>query len=172
MTLSLRVAHRLTRPTRDLMKVRGGTPHAHLVMAGFVPAIYPKLIGWPPLRACVDGRDKPGHDGYFLVSCPPAGGGRPSLNETGGTAVMGQYIASADGEVGFSLVWESPVELDAAIVEIDRQVDALIGGMEQAGRFRLLIALLCKIPGVSKLAAMSILAEARHRHELVVPRRT
>jgi transposase len=31
--------------------------------------------------------------------------------------------------------------------------------MEQAGRFRLLIALLCKIPGVSKLAAISILAE-------------
>jgi transposase len=50
-------------------------------------------------------------------------------------------------------------ELDASIVEIDRQVDALIGGMEQAARFRLLIALLCKIPGVSKLAAISILAE-------------
>lgn len=50
-------------------------------------------------------------------------------------------------------------ELDAAIVEIDRQADALIAGMEQAGRFRLLIALLCKIPGVSKIAATSILAE-------------
>jgi transposase len=50
-------------------------------------------------------------------------------------------------------------ELDAAIVEIDRQVDALIAGMQQAARFRLLIALLCKIPGVSKLAAISILAE-------------
>jgi transposase len=50
-------------------------------------------------------------------------------------------------------------ELDAAIVEIDRQVDALIAGMEKAGRFRLLIALLCQIPGVSKLAATSILAE-------------
>jgi transposase len=50
-------------------------------------------------------------------------------------------------------------ELDAAIVEIDRQVDALIAGMEKAGRFRLLIALLCQIPGVSKLAAISILAE-------------
>jgi transposase len=50
-------------------------------------------------------------------------------------------------------------ELDAAIVEIDRQADALIAGMEQAGRFRLLTALLCKIPGVSKLAAISILAE-------------
>jgi transposase len=50
-------------------------------------------------------------------------------------------------------------ELDAAIVEIDRQVDALIAGMQQAVRFRLLIALLCKIPGVSKLAAISILAE-------------
>jgi len=50
-------------------------------------------------------------------------------------------------------------ELEASIVEIDRQVDALIAGMEQAGRFRLLIALLCKIPGVSKLAAISILAE-------------
>ena len=50
-------------------------------------------------------------------------------------------------------------ELDAAIVEIDRQVDALIGGMQQAGRFRLLIALLCKMPGVSKLSAISILAE-------------
>lgn len=50
-------------------------------------------------------------------------------------------------------------ELDAAIVAIDRQVDALIAGMEKAGRFRLLTALLCKIPGVSKLAAISILAE-------------
>ena len=50
-------------------------------------------------------------------------------------------------------------ELEAAIVEIDQQVDALIDGMEKAGRFRLLIALLCKIPGVSKLAAVSILAE-------------
>jgi transposase len=50
-------------------------------------------------------------------------------------------------------------ELDAAIVAIDRQVDGLIAGMEKAGRFRLLIALLCKIPGVSKLAAITILAE-------------
>lgn len=50
-------------------------------------------------------------------------------------------------------------ELDAAIVEIDRQVDALIAGIQQAGRFRLLIALLCKMPGVSKLSAISILAE-------------
>jgi transposase len=49
--------------------------------------------------------------------------------------------------------------LDAAIVAIDRQVDALIAGMEKAGRFRRLTALLCKIPGVSKLAAISILAE-------------
>jgi hypothetical protein len=38
-------SHRLTRPTRDLMKVRDGAPHAYLVMAGLVPAIYPKLIG-------------------------------------------------------------------------------------------------------------------------------
>jgi transposase len=50
-------------------------------------------------------------------------------------------------------------ELEAANVEIDRQADALIASMEQAGRFRMLIALLCKIPGVSKLAAISILAE-------------
>jgi transposase len=50
-------------------------------------------------------------------------------------------------------------ELDAAIVEIDRQADALIGGMANAGRFRQLIARLCEIPGVSKLAAISILAE-------------
>ena len=50
-------------------------------------------------------------------------------------------------------------ELDATIAEIDRQADALIAGMEKAGRFRLLIALLCKVPGVSKLAAISILAE-------------
>ncbi len=50
-------------------------------------------------------------------------------------------------------------ELEASIVEIDRQVDALIGGMPQADRFRRLTALLCKIPGVSKLAAISILAE-------------
>jgi transposase len=50
-------------------------------------------------------------------------------------------------------------ELDASIVEIDRQVDALIGDMQQVDRFRRLIALLCKIPGVSKLAAISILAE-------------
>jgi len=27
------------------MKVRDGAPHAYLVMAGLVPAIYPKLIG-------------------------------------------------------------------------------------------------------------------------------
>jgi hypothetical protein len=38
-------------------------------------------------------------------------------------------------------------------------VDALIAGTQQAGRFRLLIALLCKMPGVSKLSAISILAE-------------
>ena len=50
-------------------------------------------------------------------------------------------------------------ELDAAIVEIDRQVDARIAGMEKAARFRMLTALLCKIPGVSKLAAITILAE-------------
>jgi transposase len=49
--------------------------------------------------------------------------------------------------------------LDASIAALDRQVDKLIGGMEQAARFRLLIALLCKIPGVSKLSATSILAE-------------
>jgi len=50
-------------------------------------------------------------------------------------------------------------ELEAANAAIDRQADALIASMEQAGRFRMLIALLCKIPGVSKLAAVSILAE-------------
>ena len=50
-------------------------------------------------------------------------------------------------------------ELDAAIVAIDQEVDALIAGMQQAARFRRLIALLCKTPGVSKLAAISILAE-------------
>jgi transposase len=49
--------------------------------------------------------------------------------------------------------------LEKAIVAIDRQVDKLIGGLAQAARFRLLIALLCKVPGVSKLAAISILAE-------------
>lgn len=49
--------------------------------------------------------------------------------------------------------------LEAAVEAIDRQVDRLIGGLEQAARFRLLIALLCKVPGISKLAAVSILAE-------------
>lgn len=37
--------------------------------------------------------------------------------------------------------------------------DTLIGGLEQAARFRLLIALLCKVPGVSRVSALSILAE-------------
>jgi transposase len=49
--------------------------------------------------------------------------------------------------------------LDAAIQAIDRQVEVLIDGMEQAARFRMLIALLCKMPGISKLAALTILAE-------------
>jgi transposase len=49
--------------------------------------------------------------------------------------------------------------LDEAIQAIDRQAEVLIDGMEQAGRFRMLIALLCKMPGVSKLAALTILAE-------------
>ena len=49
--------------------------------------------------------------------------------------------------------------LDASIQAIDRQVDTLIGGLRQAARFRLLIKLLCKVPGVSWLAAVSILAE-------------
>ncbi|HEX5327218.1 MAG TPA: IS110 family transposase [Acetobacteraceae bacterium] len=50
-------------------------------------------------------------------------------------------------------------DLEAAIVELDRQVDARIADLQQVGRFRLLTALLCKIPGVSKLSAISILAE-------------
>lgn len=49
--------------------------------------------------------------------------------------------------------------LDEAIQTIDREVEKLTGGMQQAGRFRMLIALLCKIPGVGKLAALTILAE-------------
>lgn len=49
--------------------------------------------------------------------------------------------------------------LDASVIAIDQQVDTLIGGFQQAARFRLLIALLCKVPGISKLAAVSILAE-------------
>jgi transposase len=49
--------------------------------------------------------------------------------------------------------------LEASVKAIDRQVDRLIAGFEQAARFRLLIALLCKVPGISKLAAVSILAE-------------
>lgn len=49
--------------------------------------------------------------------------------------------------------------LEASVKAIDRQVDTLIGSFEQAARFRLLIALLCKVPGVSRLAAVSILAE-------------
>ena len=48
---------------------------------------------------------------------------------------------------------------DASIKAIDQQADRLIGGFEQAARFRLLIMLLCQVPGVSKLAATSILAE-------------
>ena len=47
----------------------------------------------------------------------------------------------------------------STIDEIDRQVDRVIAGMEQAARFRLLIAMLCKIPGVAKLSAITILAE-------------
>jgi transposase len=49
--------------------------------------------------------------------------------------------------------------LEAAIKAIDRQVDKLIGGLQQAGRFRRLIALLCKMPGISRVSALSILAE-------------
>ena len=40
--------------------------------------------------------------------------------------------------------WDAP---EAAVKAIDRQVDTLIGGFEQVARFRLLIALLCKVPG-------------------------
>jgi len=49
--------------------------------------------------------------------------------------------------------------LEAAVKAIDRRVDKLIASFEQAARFRLLIGLLCKVPGVSKLSAVSILAE-------------
>jgi transposase len=54
--------------------------------------------------------------------------------------------------------------LDAAIVEIDQQVDASVTRMDEeveAGQatFRSLIILLCTIPGVSTLAATTILAE-------------
>jgi transposase len=54
--------------------------------------------------------------------------------------------------------------LNAAIERIDRQVDAMITRLDQEvadGRapFRALIALLCTIPGVSRLAATVILAE-------------
>jgi transposase len=50
-------------------------------------------------------------------------------------------------------------ELDATIAEIDRQVDVVINGMAQPAVFRALILLLCTIPGVGKLAAITILAE-------------
>jgi transposase len=54
--------------------------------------------------------------------------------------------------------------LSAAIERIDRQVDAVIAKMDEevaAGQasFRALITLLCTIPGVSTLAAITILAE-------------
>jgi len=50
-------------------------------------------------------------------------------------------------------------ELDATIAGIDRQVDVVISGMAQPMVFRALIVLLCTIPGVGKLAAITILAE-------------
>ena len=50
-------------------------------------------------------------------------------------------------------------ELDATIAGIDRQVDVVISGMAQPMVFRVLIVLLCTIPGVGKLAAITILAE-------------
>src|SRR3954466_2776493 len=54
--------------------------------------------------------------------------------------------------------------LNAAIEEIDRQVDAAVSKLDEEAAdgqatFRALIALLCTIPGVSTLAATSILAE-------------
>lgn len=55
--------------------------------------------------------------------------------------------------------------LAAAIVEIDREVDALVSRMDaevaagQASSFRALIILLCTIPGIATLAATVILAE-------------
>jgi hypothetical protein len=62
--LSLRVGHR---PGADPRLDESEGRHAYLVMAGLVPAIYARLIGSPPLRQCVDGWDKPGHDGPFLA---------------------------------------------------------------------------------------------------------
>lgn len=50
-------------------------------------------------------------------------------------------------------------ELDATIAAIDRKVDAVIDGMAKPAVFRALILLLCTIPGVGKLAAITILAE-------------
>jgi len=50
-------------------------------------------------------------------------------------------------------------ELDATIAEIDRQVDVVINSMAKPAVFRALILLLCTIPGVGKLAAITILAE-------------
>ncbi len=54
--------------------------------------------------------------------------------------------------------------LDAAIVEINQQVDAAVTRMDEGAKagqrpFRSLIGLLCTIPGVSKLGAMIILSE-------------
>ena len=70
---------------------------------------------------------------------------RGRLNETQ-RFLMGTHLGQ----------WDALAE---AIQAIDRQVETLIEGMQQVGRFRMLIALLCKIPGVSKLAALTILAE-------------
>ena len=50
-------------------------------------------------------------------------------------------------------------ELDGTIAAIDRQVDVVIAGMAKPAVFRALILLLCTIPGVGKLAAITILAE-------------
>ena len=60
----MRVGHR---PGADPRLDESEGRHAYLVMAGLVPAIYARLIGSPPLRPCVDGRDRPGHDGHFLA---------------------------------------------------------------------------------------------------------
>ena len=54
--------------------------------------------------------------------------------------------------------------LDAAIVEINQQVDAAVARMDEQAKngqapFRSLIELLCTIPGVSKLGATIILSE-------------
>ena len=60
----MRVGHR---PGADPRLDESEGRHAYLVMAGLVSAIYARLIGSPPLRLCVDGRDRPGHDGHFLA---------------------------------------------------------------------------------------------------------